>query len=731
MPKYIKSVKYNGGQDIASGNILINGTYSNGVTFTNEPLGEVTINGITYSRRVSDVPDVVVSESSDNSSFTLPVGTGDTRHFFVSGGFGSSSYGGEGSEIESSGVHIDYSTSSGGTLTVTVSQPQSSMANVGSTNFYIPVTSQGYGVDNNGSSGLQTKSENFKITYEFYGASTQIPSLDFSGFEFDSIIVLYSSSSGGGVKSKHYPAFNDGLTGLWYDDLNSSLQGTPFPDVSNTIILSDVLIGEEQSLDNALSEVLDAGTNFTMPLFIFEGDLWSRTNDTNLSYPEAYAIYFSKLRDNTETTNYTNVHDLVHDWQHATFLVLGESIPGFSNDGFEALQSANIKVVGIDVTVPIDALSTLLGAGTTTQYPIMGSSYSRVPYSISMGSYEVAETGEYDYTLASSDTLYTISGMNSSNMITLSNSFGVPSTEVAESDGLSNESISSTTAYKTTGYPRVVANPKSIGWIGDSNWLRRYFSSIQFSYAPMKWFVWSYTEEVLPYDGQIWVENGVIDYISNENALTILINTEDTPYVDSKYTIFDVIPEEMRDISYSKLVPDTGTAGIFIDNYGMLTTLMQNFTENNGFQNIILSVNINAAETVHNIITRMKKEVASDGVPFEFTFANLLYAKKMAYTNNDEVYSPEHTSFNYYNYVRCSSDGSTSPSIELGFVTSQEEDYVAFQQWYLPCTIAQNPGDGSAYFQYNECPYFMADSVILDDGFMEGTGTHVFADYVE
>ena len=747
MAQYIKKVKYNNGQDVAEGNILINGSYANGITFNNKPLGTVQINGNTYTRMNSSVPSITVSTSQNNAAFTGDAGDSITKTYPISGGFGQGSYsvGDIDSPAHPSSVSIDASIiESGNDSSIKITVNCSGSSTVSDSGLNINIESIGYGVNSSGASGQLTKTYPFEISYSFIGAAQPAT----TGFEYDGIAILYSNSAGTSGLRRDYPPGNGATTTDvdFYDSLNTMLiNDGEYPTYLKFVAATGT---GTNGVVNALLPFVNGEymSDVTRPLIIFEGDLRSYSTDDQYSFPESFAISMYELKNESDSLS-GDVEDTFNwlntNYNGAIFLILGESLPSLSSQATLAMEEMNIRVVQIDTTVKIAALNALLAMnGDITQMPDGSNPVYRIP-----GTMELVTTSS-DQTVLNTSTsnyMYALSGIeDTANMVTTVEYNKWVYNSYIKSR-YSENGICNTTAVEEDNYPIVFM--RGLGCMNYGE-LVDYFSNIKMSCSPAKQFRWSSsstnfdTTTYQPHE----IADGTITQLSDVNNFVMTLKSGDLSdvYEAGRYAIVDVTPTLVELLENGGgaiediLPPGNKTEGlILIDSYGTgrIQYLMGSSGESSsGITRTKVGVfgigiaSSEAADTVFGVIQAMVgagEYSDRQNVPF----AGLLYAKNLTYGNINASYVDDTWACNYFKYVMCTAEGSDCPSQNVGFIPDATEDTQRLQTWYLPSYLF-----GMEQGAYSLCPYYLSDKRLLTDiegneeGFNGEHGNHIALD---
>lgn len=722
MASYIKSVKWtdsNGVEHNEQGNINISGTYLNGVSFSNRPLGDLTINGAIYTRLEDDIDKVVVDTFENGTSFIGDSGSSVAKTYPISYGFGSGTYSVDNITISDNDAVSASACVSDSDISVSVSYFGNDEISGGG-HFY--VYSNGYGVHSNGVSGILSQSQYISISYQFTGSAPIPPSPIPDGYDGynppDSILILHC------VGNDDYPApgIVDGgseyLNGLWYNNLLSAVQEVSSADAYSTEFawsFTSIIDGWDKNA------ILD-GTIYN-PLIVMVGNVGAKQGGLTPAEWMVDQIWKTRTGEGSELDDYQN---WVTNLSSITFLVVGDKLPNYTSESMQKMVDINAKVVGIDVTVPIEAFNTLLTMNSEAEYMIDVEPYTiRYPYSLSTdGGYQTGMCSKPTtiYKLQSSDFLYEISGVPTGERLTFENNVEQLYT------GASTNSICSTTAISDTSgiYPFVFHRLGNNGCLSDNAFLSDYFSNVILDYAPLKWFTWTTSSgEVNDYTSSPALDNtsSGFNYSINSTSFKASIIGGSGIFEDGRYSIFDVYYSLLEDgnITGSNLVPSTGNTGaIIIDNYGInnLYNMLDDVSPSLG-DVFVLSVNTNASQIITNVVKLLD---SSNGA---FPFVNLLYEKKVAYGYPNYEHEDDTQAYNYYHFILQTGDGENAgPSYDASFIEARASMKPVVVQYYLPVSISQI-GKGTSV-----CPYFLSDTMLTATAW-EGThNQNVVIDYV-
>ena len=719
MASYIKSVKWtgsNGEEHNEQGNINISGTYLNGASFSNRPLGDLTINGAIYTRLEDDIDKVVVDTFENGTSFIGDSGSSVAKTYPISYGFGSGTYSVDNITISNDDVVSASACVSDSDISVSL-ECFGDYDISGSGHFY--VYSNGYGVHSNGVSGTISQSQYISISYQFTGSTPTPPSPIPDGYDGynapDSILILHC------VGNDDYPApgIDDGgggesLAGLWYNNLLSAVQEVSSADAYSTEFawsFTSIIDGWDKNA------ILD-GTIYN-PLIVMVGNVGAKQGGLTPAEWMVDQIWKTRNGEGSELDDYQN---WVTSLTSITFLVVGDKLPNYTSESMQKMVSINAKVVGIDVTVPIEAFNTLLTMNSKPTYMPDGNQYTiRYPYSLTIdGEYQTAICGNVSTieTIQSSAFLYEISGVQVGERLTFTNSVESLNPEAG------TNSICTTTAVSDTSgiYPFVFHRLGNNGCLSDNAFLSDYFSNVILDYAPLKWFTWT-TDSVNNYTSSPALDNTSygFNYSFDSTSFAASIGSGSGVFEDGRYSIFDVYYSLLENgaITGSNLVPSTGAGAIIIDNYGINN--LYNMLNNTGSIGdvFVLSVNTNAAQIITNVVKLLD---SSNGA---FPFVNLLYEKKVAYGYPTYEHEDDEQAYNYYHFILQTGDGENAgPSYDASFIEARDSMKPVVVQYYLPVSISQI-GKGTSV-----CPYFLSDTMLTAT---EWDGTHnqnVVIDYV-
>lgn len=560
MARYIRNISAN-----------INGIMHRKVTTANDsPIGNITANGVTYTRVLSEINPIQLNYSvPTDTPRTISASTTSTNSLRAS------------VNINLYGAMGNYEVvGNTGSITGDASLERANVSTYYSWGpLQIAVYATGNG-EHTGSVTLNISSSGNAISGGILGPQTMYRTFTFPY----NLNISYSSSlpSYPDPTPPVAPAFGNYLGGLfvvegigggwgapedsWIGDLGSGLDFPPLSQESNHIFEHEgdgaaLFSSMDKHIDDLWGEIMNSSDNtpHTMAV-VLTGPLYPNNDPNENSIAKSFI---------DQLLNYGNFSNLSPgDWDSFTVIIVG-GVPNDVKEMQSQLEEYKIWVIGLEIAPPIDAINTLLSMGTTADiegnnFPCM-SDY--MPVATSLGTLLQIARGDF-FAVDDTGTLFTIT-TEYSDMPAIRMPYGI------------------VMSYEDYGLGNSIGCTNCLGEdaTADTRILYEYdLQPPQVESLLNYYTTWNYGSGVTNFEGEfyppikLWNYEGMSDGNFENNMVSSIQNGTLEPPLEYQYPLFIFDAESLSTLSSN--VEATATSlqtafnvnngsGIFIDPYGL------------------------------------------------------------------------------------------------------------------------------------------------------------------